>query len=214
MEKRKSMLRNICEWVFAFAFALIVTFSIKSFVLDFVVVDGSSMDPTLATEDRLILTKLGYSPQAGDIIVFDRNYAAREAYIENRKALYGGSISWFEELQLRYFTPKNLELDAVYYVKRVIGMPGDVIDIDSNTGKVSINGEVLDEPYINGAFTPPYSNHIYPYTIEKDHIFVMGDNRSNSLDSRSPLGTIPVQAVLGKAALRVWPLQAFGIIYH
>jgi len=214
--KKKSTLRSIGEWIFAFAFALIVTFSIKGFVMDFVVVDGSSMEPTLSTHDRLILTKLGYQPKAGDIIVFDKNYSKREAQIDKRKSLYGGSIGWFEEFKYRYFPSRGLEIEPVYYVKRVIAMPGDVIDINSTTGKVQVNGNILHEPYINGgadAPTPKIGNLAYPYTVEPGYIFVMGDNRSHSEDSRM-IGAVPISAVLGKAALRIWPLKSFSIIYH
>lgn len=99
-------------------------------------------------------------------------------------------------------------------IKRVIATGGQVVDIDFSTGEVSVDGVILDEPYIKG-FTKKLGNSTeFPLTVPKDYVFVMGDNRENSLDSRSKeIGLIPVSNVVGKAIFRMYPVNAWGGLY-
>ncbi len=117
------------------------------------------------------------------------------------------------KLVYHFYTPsrgdivvfKNPDNMKENYVKRVIGIPGDTIEIIDE--KVYRNGEVLDEPYIN----EPTKGNFPKVTVPPDTIFVMGDNRNHSQDSRSPLvGFVPIDNVLGKAQLRIWPLADFS----
>ena len=107
--------------------------------------------------------------------------------------------------------PKDPKFKRKFYVKRVIGMPGDVIDIKD--GKVYVNGEVLDEPYYEGITgrTDPMAE--FPFTVSEKCVYVLGDNRGGSKDSRSTeLGEVPFGAVAGKAVVRLWPITAIGIL--
>ena len=95
-------------------------------------------------------------------------------------------------------------------VKRVIALGGDVVDIDGATGAVSVNGEVLDEPYINNQ-TTINGDVTFPYTVPKGCLFVMGDTRQHSSDSRvSKIGSIDQRDVLGKVVFRFFPLDKIG----
>ena len=87
-----NLLKEIREWLFAIVSAIVIVVLLKGFVFDFVIVDGRSMQTTLMDKDRLVLTKLGYTPQKGDIVVLDANYKLREAYIDRQKEIKGDKI--------------------------------------------------------------------------------------------------------------------------
>ena len=95
-------------------------------------------------------------------------------------------------------------------VKRIIGLAGDEIDIDFNSGEVFVNGQLQDEPYIS-ASTTQHLDLSFPLIVPENTIFVMGDNRPYSLDSRSTsIGFIDVRNILGKSLLRVYPFSNMG----
>ena len=98
-------------------------------------------------------------------------------------------------------------------VKRVIATEGQTVDIDFNAGTVTVDGTVLEEPYIADLTRTP-GNLSYPLTVEKGHIFCMGDNRNHSTDSRfSSIGQIDTRCVLGKVLFRILPIRSFGGVY-
>lgn len=111
---------------------------------------------------------------------------------------------------------KRGDICCMYYnnqilVKRVIGVAGDTIVIDAD-GNVSVNGEVLSEPYVSEKVAGE-SDIEYPYTVPEQTLFVLGDNRSTSVDSRNALiGCINVEEIVGKIIFRVWPLSDFGAV--
>lgn len=98
-------------------------------------------------------------------------------------------------------------------IKRVIAVGGDTVDIDFNAHTVSVNGKVLDEPYIKEP-TTERGDVQFPVTVPEGHVFAMGDNRNNSYDSRySAVGMVDVKDILGKAILRIYPLNQIGTLY-
>ena len=169
--EQQSVLHIIFDWVEPALTALICAALLFAFVFRTVGVDGTSMVPTLKSEDRLILTHMFYRPERGDIVVISRAEEGK--------------------------TP---------LIKRVIAVAGDTIEITANK-EVFLNGELLDEPYLN--ISTPAKGCIGQITVPEDHIFVMGDNRSVSWDSRD-IGPVPVSLVMGKASFRLW--QDFGVV--
>ena len=120
-------------------------------------------------------------------------------------------------LQLHY-QPQRGDIVVCYsenlheaLVKRIIGLAGDTIDIDAQ-GCVVLNGQTLYEPYIAANIIPEKrGDHSYPVTVQPGHVFVMGDNRNGSLDSRwDSGGQIAEEDIIGKAVFRLWPLSHFG----
>lgn len=127
-----------------------------------------------------------------------------------------------EKVSYRFGNPKRfdiivfhpaLESKGVYYVKRIIGMPGERIRIDEN-GAIYINGEVLSESFGYEVIRNPGIAH-EEITLGKDEYFVLGDNRNNSTDSRSAtVGNVKRSSILGKAWIRIFPFDRFGKISH
>jgi signal peptidase I len=105
-----------------------------------------------------------------------------------------------------FHNPNNTRED---YIKRVIGLPGDTVEVRGQM--VYINSRPLPEEYPLNAFAP--NSHFGPVVVEADRLFVMGDNRGNSTDSRA-FGTLSEDLVVGKAWVRVWPASEFGLIQH
>lgn len=172
------------EWLKAVLIALLLAFVIRYFLFAPIVVDGQSMMPTLQNSDRLIVNKIGYTinkPERFDIIVFHA----------------------------------TLEKD---YIKRVIGLPGDSIAYEND--ELYINGELVEELYLDeyqkDAYSLPFTGD---FTLEdftgvdvvpEGHLFVLGDNRQHSKDSRH-IGFISYESVVGSASVIFWPFSEIRI---
>ncbi|MBQ9906365.1 MAG: signal peptidase I [Oscillospiraceae bacterium] len=186
-EKKKYSLEEFCGDVLdileAGAISVFVFILLFAFVIRPVTVDGGSMNPTLYNMDKLlILTPL--KGNNGDIVVVNNEEGGR--FVDPEQTV----------------VVRQPGLGKVL-IKRVIARAGQEVRIDTTEGTVTVDGKVLDEPYIadptyreDGAFT-------YPMTVPEGYIFVMGDNRLNSTDSRNPaVGLIPVENIYGTAVLR------------
>ena len=207
--KKNSVLKEIFEWIYSIVIAVVLAFIIKGFLFDVVKVDGLSMYPTLNHGERLIVTKIGYEPKQGDIVILDSTYDRREMYFDSLAQEKGKEeLSDFEEFFKGFTLPDDVK--KIYYVKRVIATEGQTVDL--REGKVYVDGQELDEPYYKGETHSIDSSVEYPVVVEEDHVFVMGDNRGHSLDSRSSqLGQVDEEAVLGKASFRIFPFNKIGI---
>lgn len=185
----KSFFKEIIEWVEAIAIAVVVALILRNYVLTFAKVDGASMEPTLQHSNMLYVNKVAYTPQRGDIVIFEPASAPNHPY-----------------------------------VKRVIAIAGDTVYIDFANGDVYVNGEVIDEPYINGptALEGEYIRLLkmsgkydrqHPIVIPEGHFWAMGDNRNNSRDSRS-IGPVPEEELMGHAVFRFWPVDKMCTLDH
>lgn len=207
--KKKSIGREIFEWIYSIIIAIVIALVIKGVFFDVVKVDGLSMYPTLDDGDRLIVTKLGYEPEQGDIVILDSTYHKREEYYDRYAQSKGKEeLSGFEKFIKSFNLPQDVK--KTYYVKRVIATEGQIVDIKG--GKVYVDGAELNEPYYQGETYAIDETVEFPVTVNEDCIFVMGDNRAHSLDSRSSrLGQVDEEAVLGKSQIRFFPFNAFGV---
>lgn len=186
-------LKEIGSWLFYIAIAFVIASLLNVFVFQITRVSGSSMVPTLQNGDLYIISKMGnivgYEPEEGDIIVIDSR-------TERVRSLKDDFADIMKYNALTTFVSRSA--DDVYWVKRVIGIPGDVIELKGH--KLFKNGEELDEPYINMAEAPDYSE--MTVTVPEGFIWVMGDNRNHSSDSRV-IGLVPEENVIGKLKFKI-----------
>ncbi len=175
------------SWLKVIFVALLIAIGIRTFFFTPIVVDGASMQPTLHNGDRIIVNKFSYTlsePERFDVVVF---HASKS---EN-------------------------------YIKRIVGLPGEHISYKDEV--LYVNGEPVKEPFLNErlkALQPP-SHYTHDFRLEdlpgkyrvipEGYVLVLGDNRTNSTDSRK-LGLVSLEQILGKAQFVYWPLQDFGFV--
>ena len=153
-------------------------------------------------------------------------------YVGQRTKVIGSSMSptltdgdnlIVDKISYRFHDPERFDIvvfpfryaDKTYYIKRIIGLPGETVQIDEK-GNIYINGEILQENYGKEVIKPENVGiAAEPITLGEDEYFVMGDNRNNSSDSRTEVvGNIHRKDIIGRAWLRIWPLSEFGFLKH
>ena len=138
-----------------------------------------------------------------------------------KNTLHDGDNLLVDKLSYRFKDPERFDVivfpyqheENTYYIKRIIGMPGETIRIEQD-GKIIINDEVLEENYGKEIIKDP-GQASTEIVLSEDEYFVLGDNRNNSTDSRSPsVGNIRREDILGKAFIRIWPIYEFELLKH
>ncbi|GGA67759.1 signal peptidase I [Ornithinibacillus halotolerans] len=172
---------ELWQWTKALIIAILIAFLIRTFLFTPVIVKGSSMEPTLHNKERMIVTKLG-EPERFDIVVFQKS-------------------------------------ETEDYIKRVIGLPGDRVEYRDDI--LYINGIPYEEPYldtfkeeVDGPLTGSFTleeTAVGSEVVPEGHLFVLGDNRQNSRDSRH-IGAIPMDKVIGTTNIVYFPFKEIKII--
>jgi signal peptidase I len=180
------------------AIALILAIAIKSLVIQAFYIPSGSMEPTLMPGDRVLVDKILYHPHRGDVIVFaDPNPSASPD-----RGIVGGFLHWLSE-GIGVARPESED-----FIKRVIGLPGETVELRG--GKLYVDGSLIPEPYLRGR---PDLRDFPPVSVPKDKLFVLGDNRLDSNDSRFGLGFVPVDKVIGRAFVIMWPPSRVGWLH-
>ena len=172
-----SSARNAISWLRDLAVSVVIAIIVILFLYQPVKVEGTSMTPSLVNDERIFINKFVYRFGFADIVRGDT---------------------------IVFWAPEDATKS---YIKRVIGVPGDVVEIDHGT--VILNGQRQEESYV-----PDFNrDHISmaPLKVEADRYFVLGDHRNSSNDSRS-WGTVPRDAIYGKAVFVYWPLGRLGLL--
>lgn len=209
--KMSEKTRNILEWIVCIIIAIVLTLLFRYFIATPTVVQQVSMYPTLVENQRLMVTRTfritDKMPKRGDIVTFEAtSFSYSEGTVDqsNPKAVY------LEEDRnvLENFLYNVLELTKKSYIKRVIGLPGEHVEIKN--GKVYINGEELKEDYLQPDVVTE-SAVFNDFIVPKGYLFCMGDNRTKSTDCRK-FGCIPYEKLEGIVAFRFWPLNKIGSV--
>ena len=201
--------KNILEWIYCIVIAIVLALLIKFFLGTPTVVKQYSMYPTYKPNDRLILNRLERSkmPKRGDVVTFEapsKNiYGPGEYDLNNPVAKY----EYQPTNVFSKFTYYVLEINKTSYIKRVIALEGDKVEIKD--GKVYINNELLPEKYLAEGVKTEATGVFNNFIVPKGCIFLMGDNRSGSMDCRN-FGCIPVEKIESKVVFRFWTFDKMG----
>lgn len=178
--------QGLFEWLDMIIAAIVAVVIIFSLFFRIATIDGPSMNNTLHHGDKIIISNFTYTPKQGDIVVISRNK--------------NNSVN-------------NANVSDAPIIKRVIAVEGQIVDIDFEKGTVSVDGVELKEDYVNTPTNLKY-DITFPVYVPEGCVFVLGDNRNNSIDSRSSSigeeGFIDTRYILGKAVFRLFPFNKIG----
>ncbi len=200
-DKKSSFFKELSEWVLTIVITILVALFITSNIISTTQIKEQSMEPSFKEDDKLIIYKLGYNfngPKRGDVIILNKNPTEKGIFIN----MVNEGKDIIENIKYRFtgiIEKKNL-------IKRVVGIPGDSVDI--REGLVYVNSEVESGYEFQGQ-TYANSDLDFPIEVPENKVFVLGDNRENSLDSRG-LGFIHYSQIKGKAMFRFWPFDRIG----
>ena len=205
-------LKEALEWVYCIIIALVLAMLFRYFIGTPTIVKQVSMYPTLVQDERLWLNRWGRTtktlPKRGEIITFEE--PAKLSYTESEIDQSNPIAKYEERTGFSWFIHNFLEIGKRSYIKRVIALPGEHVEIKD--GGVYINGEKLQEDYLqDGIVTDVTGVGFSDFIVPENCIFAMGDNRNHSTDCRS-FGCIPLEKIESTVAIRIWPLSKWGEI--
>lgn len=196
----KKILKEVWDYIKVIVIAIVLATLISTQVFTFSQVQQRSMERTLIENDAILIEKVSlhfHEPRRGEIIVLLESDDINNSFFGKINRLYADMFNKFRDID-----------NADRLVKRVIGLPGDTIDIKD--GQVYVNGEALVEPYVTSETYP--GSVMYPLSVGVDEIFVLGDNRQVSQDSRE-FGCIKFEQVEGVAVFRIYPFNKIGVLH-
>ena len=204
------------DLVVIFLIALLISFLVKTFLIRPFWIPSESMNDTLQVDDRIIVSLLTPSVVAverGDVVVFEDPGGWLPAPPAEQETGLLGTVDWF--LTFVGLAPED---EHGYLIKRVIGLPGDHVECCNDFGQLTVNGVPIDEPYLRlDAPGQPASAVAFDVTVPEGHLWVLGDNRNRSGDSRAHMdapggGFVPISSVVGRAVLISWPLERWTLL--
>lgn len=204
--------KELLEWAYCIIIALVLALVFRYFIGTPTIVKQVSMYPTLVQDQRLWLNRWGRTtkklPQRGQIITFEEPDNSRYNSTDVDKS---SPLAQYEEKNgFRWFVNNFLEIGKKSYIKRVIALPGEHVEIKN--GKVYINEEEFQEPYLQeGIITDVVGEGYTDFVVPENSVFAMGDNRNHSTDCRV-FGCIPLEKIESTVAIRIWPLDKWGKI--
>lgn len=193
-DQRGGLFGFIAELPALMLIAFVLAVLLKTFLLQAFWIPSESMVPTLEVNDRVLVNKLAYTlgePERGDIVVFSDPGSPGE----------GGLSGLWKSLTSGFgLTPPGEE----DFIKRIMGLPGETLEI--RDGVMYVDSQPIPEaPWADGGYLGGRTDDFGPVTVPDDEYFVMGDNRPFSADSRTLLGTIPEDHLVGRAFVLIWP---------
>jgi signal peptidase I len=199
------------ETVIVVGTALVLSLLIKTFLVQAFYIPSESMEQTLLVGDRVLVTQLTPGPfdlERGDIVVFRDPGGWLGDTVEPRRSPVGEAV-----VSVLTFVGVLPQDAGEHLIKRLIGLPGDRVVCCDERGRVTVNGAPLDEPYLAPGAVP--SERTFDVVVPEGRLWVMGDNRQNSRDSRWHMdlegqGTVTEDLVVGRAFVTIWPLPRWS----
>jgi signal peptidase I len=210
MRRKRSFLQ---EFPVLVVVALVVSLFIKTFVVQFFFIPSGSMENTLQIDDRVAVNRIPFisnNIKRGDVVVFrDPDNWLPAADVSDSPYVIAKLKAGLVAVGVLPNPAKQ------YLVKRVVGVAGDHVVCCTNTGKITVNGKEMIEPYIYAGNVPSDMN--FDVTVPKDKIWVMGDHRGASADSRYHQddinkGFVPINRVTGRVLAVIWPIKNISLV--
>lgn len=201
--KEKSIIREIFEWVVCIVVAFVIALVVRYFIFTPTVVKQVSMEPTILDSERVIINRLvrtfRFPLNRGDIITFEEPLSTVDG------------VGTYEKIDgpWEFFVHNVLEVGKRSYIKRVIGVANDHVQIKN--GNVYVNDQKVNASYLPKGTKTELTGEFGDVIVPEGYVYVLGDHRDNSTDSRV-FGCIPIEKVEGRVTTRIWPFSKFGKI--